>query len=1465
MECPQCHRDNTSDSRYCRYCASPLIPPAGAGGGEIVAAREPGLDVRPGEEVAGKYRINRRIGGGGMGVVFEAEDMRLKRRVALKFLTNEQTLAPEAKERFLREAQASSKLDHPNICTVYEIGEDEAQRLFIAMAFCSRESLKEKLKAGPLPVREALEIAAQIARGLACAHEQGIIHRDIKPGNIMEAAAGEFKIVDFGLAKVIEDSAITRTAGMTGTLAYMSPEQIQGERLGFPTDIWSLGVVLYEMLTGVLPFGGEHTQAVIFAILNISPVPPSEVRAELPAALDRIVLRCLAKDPRYRYPNMASLLAELGQMKKALDSEGLPGAAPKGRTLPKRETEQRQATVLFAGIAGLSEILATAESAQAAAVLKRCRACFDFIEDAYGGRVDRVAESTFRAVFGFPDAIEDAPAKAVQAALTLRERFAELSRAEGLEPALQPAIGICSGPVIIGAGGTDDSLDLTIVGDPVTAAAAFKDLAGSGTILVGTGVVSKTQDTFSYRTLKPVAVKGLEKPVPVFELLAAKERTVRRRLGKERVISSSLVGRTKELDKLQLHVLKAVNGQGSIVNLIGEAGIGKSALLAELKTAPVMGKVKIIEGSALAVGKNLSFHPLIDALRNWAGIGEDDGPAESLGKLERAVRRLGPEGPEEIFPFVATLMGFRVAGPPAERLKGIEGEALEKLVLKSLRDLFERASRQKPLVMILEDLHWADSTSIRFLESLYRLAESHPILFLNVFRPDYQETSQRLLQTIHARYGRAHLDVPLEPLTETEAGTLIANLLKLSAPPVVARELIVRRTEGNPLFIEEVLRSFIDDGVIEVRDGVFHVTDRINAVVLPETIRELLTARIDKLDEEAKSLLKIAAVIGRSFLHCVLVEVAGGTPGIDLRLEVLRDAQLVRQSRAGEEIEWHFKHALVQEVAYESLLPRKRKELHLRIARAIESLYAGRISEFYGMLAFHFSKAEDLEKAEDYLIRAGEEALKSSASDEALHYYEEALKIYLAKSGAAADPAKLAMLRKNIGIALFDRGWLFEAIDHFEQAMTLYGVKKPRWAAAKAARFVGGFLNFVIALYWPGVRFRRVPSERDQAVIDLYKRKMTALAVTFPLRMFFESFYFSRLLVSYDMTKVANGLGILAGYAAIFAWPGMSFTLSRKVLQVVEPRLRPDDLKPWIYFRFSEIIHHFFAGSWDRIPPGDEQLISRSLKIGEFFYTTTYLDMLCHVHIERGRFDLAKKYLQMTHDIHTAYEYDYAMDEFHFLKALMLTKARQTEEALRTTEEGLAFAKPRGLTPDVFSMLAFKAKAQIRLDDLAGAERTLEELDRILSKENEVPLNRSWRLKSQFLLGLRRLGAKPRTAAARAGAKELRQLYRTARKMLRNSGKVAPERTEVYRLRGNLDWTRGRRGPALKWWTRSLAEGRRLGASLELAWTYREVGLRLEEEEKAGRRLEIERQGAVDLLAQADAMFAGMDLPRRLD
>ena len=451
------------------------------------------------------------------------------------------------------------------------------------------------------------------------------------------------------------------------------------------------------------------------------------------------------------------------------------------------------------------------------------------------------------------------------------------------------------------------------------------------------------------------------------------------------------------------------------------------------------------------------------------------------------------------------------------------------------------------------------------------------------------------------------------------------------------------------------------------------------------------------------------------------------------------------------------------------------------------------------------------------------------------------------------------LLRKNIGIALFDRGRLYEAIDHFEAAMNLYGERKPRGTVAQAVRFAAGFLNFVLSLYVPGVKFRKVPTEREQAAIDLYKRKMTALAVTMPKRMFIESFIFSRLLVRYDMTRVENGLGILAGYSAIFCWPGMSFTLSRKILQIVAGKLDPDVPKPWIYFRFSEVIHRFLKGEWDRIPPCDEELVERSLKIGEFFYTTTYLDINCHFQLERGRLDLAERSLGRIREIATTYDYDYAQDEYHFLRTLLLLKRRRIPEALAEAEEGLTFAKQRSYTTDVFSLLAFKARAQVLLGDLDGADKTLHELDSGLTKENIVPLYLSWCLASHFLLDLARIGGQSAAGAAGGRAGRARQAQRTARKMLRNSRKAASERTEVRRLRGLLEWTRGRRRQALRWWEKSVDQAGRLGASLELAWTYREAGTRLRGE--AGPPLALGGLQADELLAKAEDLIRDMECP----
>ncbi len=261
------------------------------------------------------YKILKKLGEGGMGVVYKAEDTKLKRTVALKFLTLQALGSEEEKTRFVHEAQAAAVLDHPNICTVHEIDEANGQT-FIAMACIDGPNLKEKVQAGPLKLDEALNIAIQVTSGLQAAHEKGIVHRDIKSANVMVTEKGQAKIMDFGLAKLAGGTQLTKTGTTMGTVAYMSPEQARGEAVDYRTDIWSLGVVLYEMLTGQLPFKGEHEQAVIYSILNKEPKPITELNKEIPKSLHTVVKKALEKDPAQRYQSMGDILTDLQAVKR---------------------------------------------------------------------------------------------------------------------------------------------------------------------------------------------------------------------------------------------------------------------------------------------------------------------------------------------------------------------------------------------------------------------------------------------------------------------------------------------------------------------------------------------------------------------------------------------------------------------------------------------------------------------------------------------------------------------------------------------------------------------------------------------------------------------------------------------------------------------------------------------------------------------------------------------------------------------------------------------------------------------------------------------------------------------------------------------------------------------------------------------------------------------------------------------
>jgi len=351
MKCPQCHSDNPDTQKYCGECATPLPFIADIVISHTKTLQTPVKDLIKETVFAGRYQLIEELGRGGMGVVYKAEDTKLKRRVALKFLPPELTHIPEVKERFMREAQAAAALDHSNICTVYEFDEAE-DKSFISMAYIDGQSLKKKIESGPLELDEALRTATQVAEGLQEAHKKGVVHRDIKSANIMVTEKSQVKIMDFGLARMTGGTLLTQEGTAMGTIAYMSPEQAQGKEVDHRTDIWSFGVVLYEMLTGELPFKGEHEQAVVYSIRKDKPKSITEVNAESPQSIEQVVEKALEKDADKRYQQVDELLDDLKSISAGIVPEEIKTRLRKVKLL------KRKRSILYAGTAGLVIVIA---------------------------------------------------------------------------------------------------------------------------------------------------------------------------------------------------------------------------------------------------------------------------------------------------------------------------------------------------------------------------------------------------------------------------------------------------------------------------------------------------------------------------------------------------------------------------------------------------------------------------------------------------------------------------------------------------------------------------------------------------------------------------------------------------------------------------------------------------------------------------------------------------------------------------------------------------------------------------------------------------------------------------------------------------------------------------------------------------------------------------------------------------
>ena len=347
--CPECQHENADDSIYCVKCTTVLRPSDSIS--HTKTLQTPAKLLIKGTIFAGRYQIIQELGRGGMGVVYKAQDTKLKRTVALKFLPSELTHISEIKERFIREAQAAAALDHPHICTVYEFDEAE-DKTFISMAYIDGQSLKKKIESSPLELSDALRIAIQAAEGLQEAHKKGVVHRDIKSANIMVTEKDQAKIMDFGLARITGTTMMTKEGMTMGTIAYMSPEQARGEELDHRTDIWSMGVVLYEMFSGQLPFKGERDQAIVYSILNEKPKPISELHSEISAPIDQVVAKALEKDLDDRYQTIDEMLDDLKSISDGIIPEEIKARLRRAKLL------KRKRAIMYAGAIGFLIIAA---------------------------------------------------------------------------------------------------------------------------------------------------------------------------------------------------------------------------------------------------------------------------------------------------------------------------------------------------------------------------------------------------------------------------------------------------------------------------------------------------------------------------------------------------------------------------------------------------------------------------------------------------------------------------------------------------------------------------------------------------------------------------------------------------------------------------------------------------------------------------------------------------------------------------------------------------------------------------------------------------------------------------------------------------------------------------------------------------------------------------------------------------
>ena len=644
------------------------------------------------------------------------------------------------------------------------------------------------------------------------------------------------------------------------------------------------------------------------------------------------------------------------------------------------EGERRQATVVFSDLSGYTAMNEHLDPEEVEKVMGRIKEEAVGIVESYGGIVNQFVGDEILALFGIPTAHEDDPLRAVKASLELHEMVRQMSPEveSRIGKPLTMHTGINTGLVVTNLRDDRDGL-YGITGETVNTGARLKSRAGSDDILVSPETNKLITPYFETIALQETKLKGKTEPVVPYQVIGKSGIQTRFEVAEQKGFTP-YTGRDQELHILHTCLDKAVRGKGQFITVVGEAGVGKSRLHYELRHMLDREKITVLQGWCQSYGSDIPYLPFIDALRRGLNLKEEDTSAELLEKAVNNIKAIDPSL-EQFIPLYLHLLSI----PSDYHLPPLlQGKELRKAMEEALAAIITLNTQHRPMVMILEDWHWSDDASQSALNKIIDVMASIPLMLVVTYRPIYPGSWG------HLTY---HTPVILKPLNVSNTENIIKSVTGAAHLPERLGELIHERTDGNPLFIEEVCYSLIEEGVIVLNGEEATLTKSVSKLSLPDTVQAIIRTRLDRLDRNTKEAIRLASVIGRVFGQRILEKIYSVQFDLSKSLEELKTSEVIQQTRILPEAEFTFRHVMTQAVVYETLLLQRRKEIHGAIGQAIEELYSERIEEHSSILAYHYIRSDQHDKAIEYALLAGDQAAGLFANTEATVYYEQAFKI----------------------------------------------------------------------------------------------------------------------------------------------------------------------------------------------------------------------------------------------------------------------------------------------------------------------------------------------------------------------------------------------------------------------------------------------------------------------------------------